>query len=254
MSTSRGTSAPGAQRRRSRRTSGSSTRPRGCSWNAATCPPRSRQSPRRRTSPSRPSTHASATRPTSWSPSRTPPSPKADEIPLQQRPELATIAAEPSQRQQLAIAAALSRGMLQRISPVYALLRDAAAADGTLREHLAAEIDRRRGFQRTLVDLVHAHGPLRDGPHRRAGGRDLFSTGKPRPLPPADQPPRLDTRPIPGLARRHPPAPPPAGTLRTTTTQIIPICTSDRRTDLEPGTAPNGGSARVLLAFPRYSG
>jgi AcrR family transcriptional regulator len=85
------------------------------------------------------------------------------EVPLQQRPELATIAAEPSQRQQLAIAAALSRGMLQRISPVYALLREAAAADGTLREHLAADVDRRRGFQRTLVDLVHAHGPLREG-------------------------------------------------------------------------------------------
>ncbi len=85
------------------------------------------------------------------------------QIPLHQRPELAALAAEPSQRQQLAIAAALSRGMLQRISPVYALLRDAAAADGTLREHLAAEISRRRGFQRTLVDLVHARGPLRDG-------------------------------------------------------------------------------------------
>jgi AcrR family transcriptional regulator len=85
------------------------------------------------------------------------------EIPLQQRPELAAIAAEPSQRQQLATAAALSRSMLQRISPVYALLRDAAAADGALREDLAAEIDRRRGFQRTLIDLVHAHGALRDG-------------------------------------------------------------------------------------------
>ena len=43
------------------------------------------------------------------------------------------------------------------------LLRDAAAADSTLREHLAAEVDRRCGFQRTLVDLVHACGPLRDG-------------------------------------------------------------------------------------------
>src|SRR5579875_2747895 len=61
------------------------------------------------------------------------------QIPLHQRPELAALAAEPSQRQQLAIAAALSRGMLQRISPVYALLRDAAAADGTLRDHLAPE-------------------------------------------------------------------------------------------------------------------
>ena len=52
--------------------------------------------------------------------------------------------------------------MLERISPVYALLRDAAAADDTLKEHLAAEIDRRRDFQQTLVDLLRAHGPLRD--------------------------------------------------------------------------------------------
>jgi len=85
------------------------------------------------------------------------------QVPLPQRPELAAIAAEPSRWQQLRIAAALSRGMLQRISPIYAVLRDAAAADGTLREHLTAEVDRRRRFQRHLVDLVHAHGPLREG-------------------------------------------------------------------------------------------
>jgi AcrR family transcriptional regulator len=85
------------------------------------------------------------------------------QVPLQQRPELAAIAVEPGQRQQLAAAAALSCGMLQRIAPVYAVLRDAAAADGTLREHLAAEVARRRAFQRTLVDLVHAHGRLREG-------------------------------------------------------------------------------------------
>ena len=84
------------------------------------------------------------------------------QVPLRQRPELAALAAETDQRRQLQIAAALSRRMLERISPVYALLRDAAAADDTLQEHLAAEIDRRRGFQKTLVDLLRAHGPLRD--------------------------------------------------------------------------------------------
>src|SRR6516162_895849 len=68
-------------------------------------------------------------------------------IPLAQRPELAPLAAETDQRRQLQIAAALSRGMLQRVSPVYALLRDAAAADDALREPLAADIDRRRHFQ-----------------------------------------------------------------------------------------------------------
>jgi AcrR family transcriptional regulator len=83
-------------------------------------------------------------------------------IPLQQRPELATLAAETDQRRQLQIAAALSRAMLQRVSPVYALLRDAAAADNALREPLAADIDRRRDFQRTLVDLIRARGPLRE--------------------------------------------------------------------------------------------
>ena len=84
------------------------------------------------------------------------------QVPLPQRPELTALAAETSQRRQLQIAAALSRRMLERISPVYALLRDAAAADDTLKEHLAAEIDRRRDFQKTLVDLLHATGPLRD--------------------------------------------------------------------------------------------
>ncbi|MGI8558082.1 MAG: TetR/AcrR family transcriptional regulator [Solirubrobacteraceae bacterium] len=83
------------------------------------------------------------------------------QVPLHQRPEIAALAAETDQRQQLRIAAALSRGMLQRISPVYALLRDAAAADDTLSEHLAAEIDRRRIFQRTIVELISAHAALR---------------------------------------------------------------------------------------------
>ena len=83
------------------------------------------------------------------------------EIPLPQRPELASLAAETDQHRQLQIAAALSRGMLQRVSPVYALLRDAAAADDALRAPLAAEIDSRRRFQRALVDLIRTRGPLR---------------------------------------------------------------------------------------------
>lgn len=84
------------------------------------------------------------------------------QVPLDERPELKALAAEPDQRRQLAVAAALSRGMLERISPIYAALRDAAAADDTLREHLAAEVERRRRFQRTIVTLVAAAGPLRN--------------------------------------------------------------------------------------------
>jgi AcrR family transcriptional regulator len=84
-------------------------------------------------------------------------------VPLAQRPELAAVAAETTQARQLRAAAALSRGMLQRISPVFAVLRDAAAADSALRDPLAADIDRRRDFQKTLVELVRARGPFRDG-------------------------------------------------------------------------------------------
>lgn len=85
------------------------------------------------------------------------------QIPLDERPELARLAAEPDPRRRVQICAAISRGMLQRISPAYALLRDAAAADGQLRQQLAAEIRRRREFQRKLVELIRAAGPLRKG-------------------------------------------------------------------------------------------
>jgi AcrR family transcriptional regulator len=85
------------------------------------------------------------------------------QVPLERRPELAVLAAETDQHQQLQIAAALSRGMLERISPVYALLRDAAAADAVLAGQHAAETARRRSFQRTLIELISARGPLRAG-------------------------------------------------------------------------------------------
>jgi AcrR family transcriptional regulator len=85
------------------------------------------------------------------------------QVPLAQRPELAALAAETSQPRQLQAAAALSRGMLERTSPVYAALRDAAAADAVLAGQLTAEIGRRRDFQRALTRLVQARGPFRDG-------------------------------------------------------------------------------------------
>jgi len=50
-------------------------------------------------------------------------------------------------------------------------------------------------------------------PHPQPGSRHLLSTRQPRAIPAADHPPRLDTQPIPDLARRQPPAPPPATAL-----------------------------------------
>lgn len=84
-------------------------------------------------------------------------------IPLEQRPELEALAAETDQQRQVELAAALSRGMLERISPIYATLRDAAAADDKLRAQVADEIARRRKFQRTIVKLISVPRPLREG-------------------------------------------------------------------------------------------
>jgi AcrR family transcriptional regulator len=84
-------------------------------------------------------------------------------IPLQQRPELAKLAAETDQRRRLRQAAALSSNMLQRISPVYALLKDATQVDDSLRDHLREQISLRRDFQHRLVDLIERQAPLRVG-------------------------------------------------------------------------------------------
>ncbi|MBV9919013.1 MAG: TetR/AcrR family transcriptional regulator [Solirubrobacterales bacterium] len=81
--------------------------------------------------------------------------------PLEDRPELASLAAERDPRRRVQIAAELSRAMLERIAPVYALLHDAAASDEALRAQQAAEIARRRRFQRILVELIGADGALR---------------------------------------------------------------------------------------------
>lgn len=84
-------------------------------------------------------------------------------VPLDQRPELAALAAETDQRAQLQQAARLSRSMLERISPVYALLKDAARTDDTLGDAVREQIAIRRRFQRKLVETFQLHGGLRTG-------------------------------------------------------------------------------------------
>jgi AcrR family transcriptional regulator len=84
-------------------------------------------------------------------------------VPLEERPELAALAAESDHAAQLQQAARLSRSMLERISPVYALLKDAARTDGTLRDAVAEQIAMRRGFQRRLVELLQRGRGLRPG-------------------------------------------------------------------------------------------
>ena len=112
--------------------------------------------------------------------------------------------------------------MLQRISPVYALLRDAAAADDAPACPLTADIDRRRNFQRTRLRLIRAHGPFRDGlttdqaadTYSALANPDLYLLLTTHHRWTADQ--------LPGLARRQPPAPPAARPLNPRSPPIAP--------------------------------
>ncbi len=51
--------------------------------------------------------------------------------------------------------------MLERISPVYALLRDAARTDESLRDHLVEQVALRLAFHRNLIDALRKNDALR---------------------------------------------------------------------------------------------
>ena len=87
---------------------------------------------------------------------------EAGAVPLTERPELAKIAAEQDARARVKQAARLSRGMLERVSPVYALLREAAQVDDSLQEYVAHQISIRLDFQRNLIGLLRGDGAFRE--------------------------------------------------------------------------------------------
>ncbi len=86
---------------------------------------------------------------------------EAGAVPLDQRPELAKIVQETDPHLRVLRAARLSRTMLERIAPVYALLRDAAQSDESLRDHVAEQVALRTAFQRQLIDAIRKGERLR---------------------------------------------------------------------------------------------
>ncbi|HLI61464.1 MAG TPA: helix-turn-helix domain-containing protein [Solirubrobacteraceae bacterium] len=84
-------------------------------------------------------------------------------VPLAERPELAGLAAEDDPRARVRLAARLSRGMLERVSPVYDLLRDAARVDDSLQEYVTRQVALRLEFQRNLIALLRRDGAFRSG-------------------------------------------------------------------------------------------
>jgi AcrR family transcriptional regulator len=75
-------------------------------------------------------------------------------VPLDERPELAAIASERNAVRRVHLASGLSRVMLERIAPIYDVLREAARVDSGLSGLLEQQITTRRSFQRRLVQLV----------------------------------------------------------------------------------------------------
>ncbi len=87
----------------------------------------------------------------------------ADGRVMSQTPEAEAVLAEPDQRQQLRLFARSMCEVLARLSPILAVVRDAARTDPAL-----AELPRRMGEQRLVMmrgvaQSLAAHGPLRPG-------------------------------------------------------------------------------------------
>ena len=84
-------------------------------------------------------------------------------VPLLDRPEMKAVAAETDQREQIRLAAAISRGILERNAPAHAVIRTAIAVNPEL-EALADEDESRRNTSlRAFVQMLSSRGPLRDG-------------------------------------------------------------------------------------------
>jgi AcrR family transcriptional regulator len=86
----------------------------------------------------------------------------AEPVPLLDRPEAKAVADATDQREQVRLAAALARGVLERNAPVHAVIRTAIAVSPEL-DALADEDEaRRKATQRALIESLSSRGPLRD--------------------------------------------------------------------------------------------
>jgi AcrR family transcriptional regulator len=84
-------------------------------------------------------------------------------VPLLDRPEIKAVAAETDQREQIRLAAAISRGILERNAPAHAVIRTAIAVNPEL-EALADEDESRRNASlQAFMEMLSSRGPLRDG-------------------------------------------------------------------------------------------
>jgi AcrR family transcriptional regulator len=100
-------------------------------------------------------------------------------VPLMERSWVREMRNEPNARQRLHILAVNGSRILRRISPVYEVLREAAAADPEVASLWAGYSAQRFVGQRELVAVVSAGGSLRKGLATGEAADVLFAVGSP---------------------------------------------------------------------------
>lgn len=86
-----------------------------------------------------------------------------DPRPFLEREGPQAVLREPDQRRQLALFASGIADIMERISPIFTVVRDAAATDPELAARYDGMVRGRLGGMRFLVDALRRNGPLRRG-------------------------------------------------------------------------------------------
>jgi AcrR family transcriptional regulator len=99
----------------------------------------------------------------------------AEQTPLRERPEIDAIRRETDPARQLDLYGNLLAEVNRRLAPLYALMREAAAANDDIAAELARLNDDRLASMTEFAGLLHARGALRAGVSR-AEARDALWT------------------------------------------------------------------------------
>lgn len=100
-------------------------------------------------------------------------------IPLLEREGPREVAAESDQRRQVAMFAAQIAEVMERVSPLFEVLRNAAPADPEIEGLLATLLRGRLAGMRRLVEAVARNGPLREAPSVEAAAETAWTLSSP---------------------------------------------------------------------------
>ena len=103
----------------------------------------------------------------------------ADQVPLLERGWVQELREEPDARRRMRILARNGRGILERVSPIYEVLREASSADPEVAAIARRYEQQRFEGQRALLRIVAPRGTLRPGLGPAAAADILYAIGSP---------------------------------------------------------------------------